>query len=289
MESYKNRFTGSNIFNYKTIKMKPALIFLSLSIFLLNTAIHAADSTLIRLATTTSTENSGLLNKILPAFTLDSGYQVHVIAVGTGKALRLGRDGDVDIILVHALQAENEFVQSGYGVKRYPVMYNDFVVIGPASDPAKISSAKSVKQAFKRISGSESAFISRGDNSGTHKKELSIWKQADIKPAGSWYREAGQGMGRILQMANEMDAYTLTDRGTWLAYQSKVQLKINHQGDSSLFNPYGIIAVNPQRYSDINFAGSNALINWITAKDKGQPLIADYKMLGKQLFTPMAD
>jgi len=264
--------------------LTPALVILFFC-----TSMMAADSKLIRLATTTSTENSGLLSNLLPVFTKESGYKVHVIAVGTGKALRLGKDGDVDVVLVHALQAEKDFVDSGFGVKRYPVMYNDFVVIGPASDPAKVKYAKSVKQAFQFIKKSQSLFISRGDNSGTHKKELNIWKQSGIQPDGSWYREVGQGMGKVLQMANELDAYTLTDRGTWLAYESKVQLNITHEGDSSLFNPYGIIAVNPERYPDTNFAGSSALIDWITSKSKGQPLIAEYKMLGKQLFTPMVD
>ena len=268
--------------------MKRIIIPVLISMFFCS-SMMAADLKLIRLATTTSTENSGLLNYLLPAFTKESGYKVHVIAVGTGKALRLGKDGDVDVVLVHALQAEKDFVDSGYGVKRYPVMYNDFVVIGPEDDPAKVNNAKSVKQAFQLINDSKSLFISRGDNSGTHKKELNIWKQSGIHPAGSWYREVGQGMGKVLQMANELDAYTLTDRGTWLAYESKVQLKISHQGDSFLFNPYGIIAVNPKRYADINIAGSNALIDWLRSKYKGQPLIAEYKMMGKQLFTPMAD
>ena len=269
--------------------MKIGLIPLLLTALLISAPSQAVDSKLIRLATTTSTDNSGLLNVLLPEFTRETGYKVHVIAVGTGKALRLGRDGDVDVVLVHAPNAENEFVEAGYGVKRHPVMYNDFVVIGPQSDPAKVSSAKSIDQVFVRINNSKSLFISRGDNSGTYKKELSIWKQSGIKPTGSWYREVGQGMGKVLQMANEMDAYTLTDRGTWLAYQSKIQLKISFEGDSSLFNPYGIIAVNPARYADINYAGSTSLINWITSKTKGQPLIAEFKMQGEQLFTPIAD
>jgi tungstate transport system substrate-binding protein len=168
-------------------------------------------------------------------------------------------------------------------------MYNDFVVTGPANDPAKINGSKSIEQVFKYINDTQSLFISRGDNSGTHKKELRIWKQSAIEPSGPWYREVGQGMGKVLQMANEMDAYTLTDRGTWLAYQNKVQLKVLFEGDSSLFNPYGIIAVNPARYPDINFKGSSALIEWMTSKIKGQPLIGNYKMFGQQLFTPMAD
>lgn len=267
--------------------MKAGLIPVFLSLLFHWATIQAADSNLIRLATTTSTDNSGLLNELLPAFTEDTGYKVHVIAVGTGKALRLAKDGDVDAVLVHALEAEKEFVQSGYGVKRYPVMHNDFVVIGPENDPANANGAKSVKHAFSLINDSQSFFISRGDNSGTHKKEQTIWKQSGIQPTGSWYLEVGQGMGKVLQMANEMDAYTLIDRGTWLAYQYKVKLGVIYQGDTSLYNPYGIIAVNPQRYSDINFSGSTALIDWITSKTKGQALIAQFKMSGKQLFTPI--
>ena len=263
----------------------PGLIFF----LLFYNTVLAVDSKLIRLATTTSTDNSGLLNNLLPVFTKKTGYKVHVIAVGKGKALRLGKDGDVDVVLVHALQAERDFVNSAYGIKRYPVMYNDFVVTGPANDPAKINGSKSIEQVFKYINDTQSLFISRGDNSGTHKKELRIWKQSAIEPSGPWYREVGQGMGKVLQMANEMDAYTLTDRGTWLAYQNKVQLKVLFEGDSSLFNPYGIIAVNPARYPDINFKGSSALIEWMTSKIKGQPLIGNYKMFGQQLFTPMAD
>ena len=269
--------------------MKTRLISALFALLIYHAAIQADESKLIRLATTTSTENSGLLDKLLPVFTQDTGYKVHVIAVGTGKALRLGKDGDVDVVLVHALQAEQEFVEAGYGVKRYAVMYNDFVVVGPHDDPAKVSMAQSVAEVFQKINDSKSVFISRGDNSGTHKKELSIWKQSGIQPTGSWYREVGQGMGKVLQMANELDAYTLTDRGTWLAYQAKVELKIVYQGDKLLFNPYGIIAVNPKRYTDINFVGLTALINWITSKSHGQPLIADYKMHDQQLFTPMAE
>ncbi len=251
--------------------------------------INAANNNLIRLATTTSTDSSGLLNKILPSFTTDSGYKVHIIAVGTGKALRLGKDGDVDIVLVHAPNAEDKFIESGYGLKRHPVMYNDFVIVGPKSDPAKLSSATSAKQAFTQIRNTKSLFISRGDDSGTHKKELSIWNMLNIVPSGSWYRESGQGMGRVLQMANELDAYTLADRGTWLAYQDKTLLKVQYEGDPALYNPYGIIAVNPSRYPDINYSGSNTLIEWMTSKNKGQKLIGEFRKAGQQLFTPMAE
>lgn len=248
------------------------------------------NSKIIKLATTTSAENSGLLKYILPKFEHDSGYTVHTIAVGTGKALRMGREGDVDILLVHALKAEQQFMADGDGEKRSGVMYNDFVIVGPKNDPATLSNAKSAKAAFQKISLNKSLFISRGDDSGTHKKELGLWKSANIKikdEKGKWYREAGQGMGKVLQMAGELDAYTITDRGTWLAYESKSPLKIAFEGDSSLFNPYGIIAVNSKKYPDLNTKGALTLIDWITS-EKGQLLISQFKVAGKVLFTPNA-
>ena len=242
----------------------------------------------LRLATTTSTENSGLLQHLLPAFERETGYQVHVIAVGTGKALRMGRDGDVDVVLVHAPAAEQKFVDEGFGVKRIDVMYNDFVIVGPAEDPASVRSSTGGIDALTKIAKNQATFISRGDDSGTNKKELSLWKDAGINPQGDWYREAGQGMGKVLQMSGELSAYTLTDRGTWLAYQSKSPLKIACQGDPALFNPYGIIAVNPALYPDINHAGAQALIDWITSP-AGQKLIGTYLVAGSLLFTPSAD
>ena len=244
----------------------------------------------IKLATTTSTENSGLLKYLLPVFEKDSGYKVNTIAVGTGKALRMGRDGDVDVLLVHAKTAEQKFIAEGHGDQRFGVMYNDFVIVGPKSDPAKLLTIKTAKQALARIALSKSIFVSRGDDSGTYKKELSLWKAAkiDIKPYnGKWYREAGQGMGKVLQMAGEMDAYTLTDRGTWLAYSKNSPLKIAFEGDSILFNPYGIIAVSSKKYPDLNTAGAKALMQWMTS-NKGQNLIGQFKVAGKVLFTPNA-
>ena len=243
---------------------------------------------LLRLATTTSTENSGLLSYLLPRFTQDTGYDVHVIAVGTGKALRMGQDGDVDVVLVHAPAAEEKFIAAGYGEKRYPVMYNDFVLLGPANDPAKVAEAKSVADAMQRIANHTATFVSRGDDSGTHKKERSLWQTAKLEPNGTWYREAGQGMGKVIQMADELNAYTLTDRGTWIAFSPKTKLKIVFQGDSVLFNPYGIIAVNPKRYPDINHTGAQALIDWITA-EHGQQLIGEFNVAGFKLFTPSAN
>jgi tungstate transport system substrate-binding protein len=268
--------------------LKLIFTFLFISFF---TVSSYASNKIIRLATTTSTENSGLLHYLLPKFEKDTGYQVHVIAVGTGKALRMGKDGDVDIILVHALKAEKYFVDQGYGVKRYAVMYNDFVIIGSDKDPASIRSSSSSNQAFQSIASTNSLFISRGDDSGTHKKEKNIWKSANIdlqgKSQGKWYREIGQGMGKAIQISNELEAYTLTDRGTWLSYKDKVNLKLLYQGDKNLFNPYGIIAINPKRYSDTNINGANALIKWMIS-EKGQQLIGEYKIDGQVLFTPSA-
>jgi len=241
---------------------------------------------IIRLATTTSTDNSGLLSYLLPAFENKTGYRVHVIAVGTGKALRMGRDGDADVLLVHAPEAETEFVKSGYGEKRNYVMYNDFVLVGPSS--SNIQSHNDIIKALQQITESRSTFISRGDNSGTHKKELSLWEEAGINPQGKWYREVGQGMGKVLQMAAELNACTLTDRGTWLAYMDKSPLKILSQGDPKLYNPYHIIAVSPERYPDINYQGAKALISWITS-ETGQSFIGKFTINDTLLFKPSAN
>ncbi len=270
------------------------------SVFLLSTLFiihpHSANakefvqSSAVKLATTTSTENSGLLNALLPEFEKDTGYKVHTIAVGTGKALRMGRDGDVDALLVHAKDAELAFMARGDGEKRYDVMHNDFVIVGPKDDPAHVTEAKNAAQALEKIAAGKRLFISRGDDSGTHKKELGVWKNTKINPKKqgvNWYREAGQGMGKVLQMAGEMDAYTLTDRGTWLAFKKKSPLKIVFEGDPVLFNPYGIIAVSSTKYPDINIKGAKALMEWITSK-KGQHLIGSFKVAGKVLFTPDA-
>ncbi len=253
----------------------------------LPTGASAAQSKPLRLATTTSTENSGLLNYLLPEFTRDRGYTVHVIAVGTGKALRMGRDGDADIVLVHARAAEDQFVADGHGVNRRDVMYNDFVIVGPASDPAGIGKSRAVDDAFRRIAGAKHIFISRGDDSGTHKRELSLWKLAGVKPGDGWYREAGQGMGKVLQIASELDAYTMTDRGTWLAMKNKLPLKLLFENDPPLHNPYGVIAVNPARHPHTDIAGANAFIDWITSP-KAQRMINGFRINGDRLFIPLA-
>jgi tungstate transport system substrate-binding protein len=248
---------------------------------------HAEEQKIIRLATTTSTENSGLLDYLLPEFKRKSGVSVHVIAVGTGKALRMGRDGDVDLVLVHARAAEERFVNNGYGVNRRDVMYNDFVIVGPTADPAAIRESGTAVEALRRIANGGHLFVSRGDDSGTHKKERRLWEAADIVPAGTWYREAGQGMGKVLQISGELDAYTLTDRGTWLAMKDKLALKLLFQGDEPLHNPYGIITVNPNRHPHADIVGAKALVDWITSPE-AQRLINDYRVNGQRLFIPGA-
>ncbi len=248
---------------------------------------QAAGNPVLRMATTTSTENSGLLKALLPAFTQRTGIEVQVLAVGTGQALRLGQNGDVDVVLVHAPPAEKKFVAAGYGINRRAVMYNDFVIVGPADDPAGIAKAKDAADALARIAAGRQTFVSRGDDSGTHKKERRLWKKAGVQPGGDWYREAGQGMGKVIQIAGELHAYTLSDRGTWIAYRDKSPLHIDFQGDAALYNPYGVIAVNPERFPDINYFAAMEFIAWLTAPE-GQRLITDYQIAGQTLFTPMA-
>ncbi|MEJ2061236.1 MAG: substrate-binding domain-containing protein [Gammaproteobacteria bacterium] len=266
--------------------LKPLLVLLA-ALLVVPTYATADSGKTILLATTTSTDNSGLLKVLLPAFTRDTGYAVKEVAVGTGKALRMGKDGDADVVLVHAPPAEMKYVDQGWYVNRRYVMYNDFVVVGPASDPAHINGMKDVAKAFAKIAQSKSTFVSRGDDSGTNKKELILWKDAGVKPSGSWYRAAGQGMGKVLQIAGELGAYTLTDRATWLAYQSKLPLKILVQGDKRLFNPYHVMATNPQKYPDIKYMGAMSFVAWITSPE-AQKLIRDYKVKNQQLFTPTA-
>jgi tungstate transport system substrate-binding protein len=199
----------------------------------------------------------------------------------------MGRDGDVDVVLVHAPAAERAFVQDGYGVDRESVMYNDFVFVGPRADPAGLRQASSARDAMARIAADDALFLSRGDDSGTHKKERQLWHASGIEPDGRWYREAGQGMGKVLQMSGELEAYTLADRGTWLAYRDKSPLQLVYQGDPALHNPYGVIAVNPQRHADTNYAGAKKLIKWISSP-AGQQRIGDFRIAGERLFIPSA-
>jgi tungstate transport system substrate-binding protein len=247
----------------------------------------AADKHIIRLATTTSTANSGLLDYLLPKFEASCACKVNVIAVGTGKALKLGEDGNVDVVLVHARPSEDAFVVAGHGIDRKDVMYNDFILIGPNNDPARIRGEKDVLAAMKKIADTQWKFVSRGDDSGTDQMEKSYWKALGIKPTGKWYTSTGQGMGEVLMMSGEMRAYTLTDRGTYITYRDKIGLPILLEGDARMFNAYGIIAVNPKKYPDANYSGATALINWITSAE-GQKLIGDFKVGGEQLFHPDA-
>jgi tungstate transport system substrate-binding protein len=237
----------------------------------------------VRMATTTSTDNTGLLQVILPPFEKMCGVTVDVIAVGTGKAIKLGETGNVDLILVHAPEAEEQFVKAGYGVNRRAVMHNDFILLGPRTDPAKIQGEKDIEKAFTKIAASGSLFVSRGDDSGTHKKEKEIWRKADIEPNGAWYLEAGQGMGTVLQMAHEKRAYSISDRGTYLAYRPKIDLIIISEGDPSLYNPYGVIAVNPARHPHVNYIKAMALIGWLTSPEC-QKMIGQFTKEGEVLF-----
>ena len=262
------------------------IVFLFIVSMILVNSVYASPVHL-KLATTTSTENSGLLDKLLPPFEKRFNIKVDVIAVGTGKALRLGENGDVDIVLVHARQAEDEFIQKGYGVNRREVMYNDFIILGPSNDPAKIKEEKNVVSALTKIADQKAFFVSRGDDSGTDKKEKSLWQIANITPNGTWYMEAGQGMGATLQIADEKRAYVLCDRGTFIAYKNKVGLVILSEGDPLLFNPYGVIAINPARHSYVKYMEAMQLIAWFTSVE-GQKIIGEYKKEGEILFHPMA-
>jgi tungstate transport system substrate-binding protein len=241
----------------------------------------------IKLATTTSTENSGLLAELLPVFKDEFGIHVDVIAVGTGKAIAHGENGDVDLILVHARSKEDVFVKEGFGVNRRDVMHNDFVILGPASDPAGIKGMTDASEALKLISAAKVDFLSRGDDSGTHTKEKSLWKNSGIAPSGTWYKETGQGMGSVLTMTSEVLGYTLTDRGTFLAMKDKLDLQVLVEGDNNLFNPYGVIAVNPDRHHHVNYSGAMDFISFLTSTD-GQSIINNYKKNGEQLFYPDA-
>ncbi|HUP97140.1 MAG TPA: substrate-binding domain-containing protein [Usitatibacter sp.] len=242
---------------------------------------------MLRLATTTSTENSGLLRAVLPRFEASSGLRVQVISVGTGKAMKLGENGDVDVLLVHSRADEDRFVAQGFGVERRDVMYNDFVVVGPRSDPAKIAGMRDVLAAFRRIAETRSVFVSRGDDSGTDKMEKSYWEMVGKRPEGRQYLSAGQGMGEVLTMAANFEAYTLSDRATYGAYRPRIGLEILVEGDRRLFNPYGVIAVNPARYRDVNYAGAMQFIEWLTGVE-GRRAIGEFRVNGEQLFFPSA-
>jgi len=242
----------------------------------------------IVVASTTSTEQSGLFAYLLPIFKSKSGIDVKVVAVGTGQALDIGRRGDADVVFVHDKPAEEQFVAEGFSTKRYEVMYNDFILIGPKNDPAKIAGGKDINEALQKIAASQSPFISRGDKSGTNAAELRYWKNAGINPAGeTWYKETGSGMGPALNTASAMNAYILTDRGTWLSFKNRGDLMIVVEGDRKLFNQYGVMLVNPERFPQVKKVLGQTLIAWLISKD-GQSAIASYKIDGEQLFFPNA-
>lgn len=250
----------------------------------------AADDNFITLASTTSTRDSGLFDSILPIFTKDSGIEVRVVAVGTGQAIKLAKNGDADVLFVHHRKSEDAFVADGFGVKRYDVMYNDFVVIGPKDDPAGIAGIKDVVEAFKTIALKKHPFLSRGDDSGTNKKERGLWKQGGLdtaKVSGSWYRETGSGMGATLNTASAMNGYSMSDRGTWLAFQNRGDLKVLVEGDTRLLNPYGVILVDPKRHHHVKVEAAQKLIDWLVSPT-GQNAIAAFKINGEQLFRPNA-
>lgn len=272
------------------MRLRKSLLFLVLAAFFIFPGNASAEKEII-CASTTSTENSGLFGYILPLFEKKTGIKVKVVARGTGAAIEMGKRGDADVAFVHAKEQELKAVGEGFFVNRHDVMYNDFVVIGPPDDPAQIRGKKSVTEAFGKIAGSGNAFVSRGDNSGTHTKELSIWKKAQIDPKGQkWYLEVGQGMEKTQRIANEKRAYTLTDRGTWLATREKdgLDMTIVLEGDPMLFNQYGVMAVNPHTHTHVRHGEAMEFINWLISPE-GQQAIGFFRdKLGNQLFIPNA-
>ncbi len=245
----------------------------------------------IILQSTTSTKNSGLYEHILPLFTKKTGIEVRVVAVGTGQAIKNARNGDGDVLLVHSKADEEKFIAEGFGVKRFDVMYNDFVIIGPSNDPAGIAGSRNVQDALAKITSANAQFTSRGDNSGTHKKELRLWRETGLDPtvhSGNWYREMGSGMGATINAAVVMNAYTLADRGTWISFGNKVDHAILLQGDDALFNQYGVILVNPKKHPHVRANKGQTFIDWITSPE-GQRAIEGYRLNGEQLFFPNAN
>lgn len=264
----------------------PVLMGLALSI-----NVSAAENSIV-VASTTSTENSGLFDYLLPRFTEETGIKVKVVAVGTGQAIHLAENGDADVLFVHHPESEKKFVIQGFGVERHRVMHNDFIIVGPADDPANIRSRGQGRagEALDAIARAEAPFASRGDDSGTHKKEMSLWKAAGVDPtaaSGTWYRETGSGMGATLNVASGMNAYALTDRATWLKFGNKGNLELLVEGDPALFNPYGVILVNPKRYAHVKAEAGQAFIDWLLSFE-GQTLIAEYRIEGQHAFFPDA-
>ncbi len=252
---------------------------------------RAAESPTILVQSTTSTANSGLYDSLLPRFKADTGITVHVVAVGTGQALRNARNCDGDVLLVHARAAEEQFVADGYGLRRFDLMYNDFVFVGPPADPAGVAGQPTAIGALKAIARSAARFASRGDNSGTHKKEMALWRETGIDPteaSGRWYLETGSGMGATLNLAVGSGAYTMADRATWISFRNKHDFRILLEGDKSLFNQYGVIAVNPDKCPQVAAGPAQAFVDWLLS-NRGQDAIAAYRLDGKQLYFPNAD
>lgn len=273
----------------KITLLNVVVVLASFAVALTTRPTFAAEQSII-LQSTTSTANSGLYDHLLPMFTDKSGIRVDVVAVGTGQAIKNAVNGDGDVLLVHAKPAEEKLVADGYGVERYNVMYNDFIIVGPPSDPAKVASIVDAAAALKNIAQSKAIFTSRGDNSGTHKKEKQLWATARVDPtseSGTWYRETGSGMGATLNAAVGMGAYTMTDRGTWIGFKNKGDFEILVQGDDALFNQYGVILINPEKHQHVKAEQGKSFIDWILS-DEGQQAIADYKLDGQQLFFPNA-
>ncbi len=247
-----------------------------------------ADERFITVASTTSTVNSGLFDHMLPIFTDKTGIEVRVVAVGTGQAVAMARNGDADVLFVHHKPSEEAFVADGMGIERFDVMYNDFVLIGPSADPAGVKGSTDAAAAMKAIAEAQAPFASRGDDSGTHKRERALWKAAGFDaPSGEWYRETGSGMGATLNTAQAMEAYALSDRGSWIAFKNQAGLEIVFEGDAAMFNQYGIIAVNPEKHPHVKIDDAQAFVDWVISKD-GQAAIASYTLNGMQLFTPNA-
>lgn len=268
--------------------MTTKCFFNALVVSILVTIAHpSVAQEILRVSTTTSTENSGLLSVLHPIFEEQNNIRLDVLAVGTGKALRIGSNGDVDVVLVHAPTAEIEYVKQGLFIDRLAVMHNDFVIVGPENDPAGIAPSKTVREALVKIANNGSPFISRGDDSGTHKKEMQLWESTGLEPKGEWYIPVGQGMGAVLRIADEKQAYTLTDRGTQIAYADNISLQVKFEGDPPLFNPYHIMAVNPEKHKHVRYDLAKKYINFITGK-QGQAIIGKFRKDDQQLFYPDA-
>ena len=274
--------------------MKKSISNLFMGVFLLavlmsSSQVYAQDKSIV-VSSTTSTEQSGLFNFILPIFKMKTGIDAKVVAVGTGQALDIGRRGDADVVFVHDKPAEEKFVEDGFSTKRYEVMYNDFVLIGPKSDPAKVGGGKDIQAALQKIAAAQAPFVSRGDKSGTHAAELRYWKGAGIAiaPGTAWYKETGSGMGPALNTASAMNGYILADRGTWISFKNRGDLTILVQGDPKLFNQYGVMLVNPAKFPHVKKVQGQEFIDWLISKN-GQDVIASYQIGGEQLFFPNAN